>query len=258
MRRPHVAALISVFFTACMEVEARAFRDCADCPEMVLVPPGSIAMAEWDNVGTDSFGDRGWQPLVKIKRVFAVGKFEVTLAEWDACIAAGGCYGYRPNDRKRNSGHKPAVNISWLDAQAYVKWLSKKAGKRYRLLSEAEWEYVAWSGETATSVARLQEEPQMIDGESEAVHLVTSKANRFGVHGMHGNVWEWTEDCWNETYAGAPSDGSPWRSGSCNLRVLRDSEIYWDGQKTVRSAARDGINTSRRLDYIGFRVARGL
>ncbi|MCY4496371.1 MAG: formylglycine-generating enzyme family protein [Rhodospirillaceae bacterium] len=123
-------------------VIGRTFRDCPSCPEVVVVPAGSFTMGSPSHErGRD--GEEGPIHRVTIAEPFAVGKYEVTFAEWDTCAAAGGCGGYRPDDRGWGRGDRPAINVSWNDAKAYVGWLSEKTGESYRLLSEAELEYAA-------------------------------------------------------------------------------------------------------------------
>ncbi|MBM3540084.1 MAG: formylglycine-generating enzyme family protein, partial [Alphaproteobacteria bacterium] len=203
-----------------------SFRDCAECPEMVVVPAGSFTMGSpAGEAGRDA--DEGPQRVVTIARAFAVGKFEVTFDQWDACTAGGGCDRYRPGDVGWGRGSRPVINVSWTDAKAYVEWLGRKAGKSYRLLSEAEWEYAAragtttaWScGSSESCLAAAGWHYGNSGGRTQAVG--TKSANAFGLHDMHGNVWEWVEDCWHDSYAGAPSDGSAWTTGGdCGRRVL--------------------------------------
>ena len=177
------------------------------------------------------YDDEGPVRRVTIAAPFAVGKYEVTFAQWDACAASGGCGGYRPDDEGWGRGDRPATDVSWVSAKGYVRWLSEETGKDYRLLSEAEWEYAAPAGSFA--------------------------ANGFGLHDMHGNVWEWVEDCWNDSYRGAPSDGSAWMSGDCSVRVLRGGSGS-DEPRNLRSTVRDGSGTGTRYNTLGFRVARTL
>jgi formylglycine-generating enzyme required for sulfatase activity len=236
-----------------------------------VVPAGSFVMGSpAGEEGRDA--DEGPQRTVTISRAFAVGKFEVTFAEWDACVAGGGCNGYRPGDEGWGRGNRPVINVNWNEAQAYVQWLSNRTGKRYRLLSEAEWEYVARAGETtaypwgssASHEFANYGKDECCDGLAQGRDrwvntspVRSFPANRFGLHDMHGNVYEWTEDCYNESYAGAPSDGSAWRSGDCSRRVLRGGS--WDfGPRLLRSASRDWLLPTFRYNFIGFRVARTL
>ena len=154
------------------------------------------------------------------------------------------------------------------DAQAYVKWLSRITGKPYRLLSEAEYEYAARAGTQTTypwgdeiklngqAMANCNGCGSQWDSKQTAP-VGSFPANAFGLYDMVGNVWEWTEDCWNTTTGGAPADGSPWTSGDCGLRVVRGGSWYND-PGDLRSADRDGIPTDYGLDILGFRVARTL
>jgi formylglycine-generating enzyme required for sulfatase activity len=232
----------------------RSFRDCPECPEMVVVPAGSTRLAS----GRD----------VTIAAPFAVGKFEVTFDEWDACVAAAGFFSstgcrHRPDDRGWGRGRQPVMNVSWDDAQAYVAWLSQKTGKPYRLLSEAEWEYAA-QAETGREVAASQGANQAncngcgSSWDSKQTAPVGSFAETtFGLHDMLGNVWEWTADCWNDSQAGAGVDASARLRGDCSRRVLRGGSWSSDPEIT-RSADRVGSTTGGRYGNIGFRVARTL
>jgi formylglycine-generating enzyme required for sulfatase activity len=246
------------------------FKDCPECPEMVVVPAGSFTMGSPESEPQRS-ADEGPQRRVTIARPFAVGKFEVTFAEWDACVAAGGCNGHRPSDSNWGRGNRPVINVSWDDARAYVAWLSRKTGKTYRLLSEAEWEYAARAGTTTpfSTGQRITTEQANFDGNhtyngsskgqyrQRTLPVGSFAANAFGLHDMHGNVWEWTEDCWNANYSGAPTDGSARTSGECGRRVLRGGS-WVDLPRFLRSADRYWITAENRIDVIGFRVARTL
>ena len=238
------------------------FQDCAECPKMVVVPSGRFTMGS-------SRGEAGHEddeePLrrVRIDYRFAVGVYEVTFAEWYACLDAGGCGNHVPDDMRWGRGNRPVINVSWNDAQSYVSWLSARTGKTYRLLSESEWEYVARAGtETAYSwgdsigVNRANCDGCGSAWDDEMPAPVGSfEANAWGVYDMHGNVWEWVEDCWNVSYEGAPADGSAWESGDCSARVLRGGS--WDySPRKLRSAFRFLSSTVSRYDYLGFRVAR--
>ena len=202
---------------------------------------------------------------VTIPAAFAVGAYEVTFEEWDACVAAGGCGGYRPDDRGRGRGRRPVFYMSRDDAQAYVAWLSRQTGAEYRLLSEAEWEYAAragtetaysWGNEVGTNRANCLSCGSQWDARQTAP-VGSFQANAFGLHDMHGNLWEWVEDCWNGSYAGAPSDGSAWLEGDCASRVLRGGS-WGNYPRNLRSAYRDGRSAGSRNRYHGFRVARTL
>ena len=236
------------------------FRDCPECPEMVAVPAGSFRMG--------SPAEKLYQPVhrVTIREPFAVGRFEVTFAEWDACAGAGGCP--RGEDVARDSdwgrGRRPVINVSWDDAQRYVQWLSRKTGKAYRLPSESEWEYAAragtetaysWGDEIGVNRANCGGCGSRWDGDRTAP-VGSFAANPWGLHDMHGNVWEWTQDCWNDNYQGAPADGSAWESGDCSWRVLRGGSWRSSKPSYLRAANRFG-NTIGYFSY-GFRVARTL
>ncbi len=237
------------------------FRDCANCPEMVVIPAGSFRMGD-----LSGGGDADEKPVhgVTISRSFAVGKFEVTFSEWDACVSSGGCR-HRPGDNGWGRGSRPVMNVSWNDAQAYIKWLSGKTGKGYRLLSESEWEYVAragsntkypWGNEVGNNRANCDGCGSSWDGKQTAP-AGSFSANGFGLHDMIGNVWEWVGDCWNGNYAGAPSDGSARMDGVCSLRVLRGGS--WDFKpRNVRSALRNWYRSGSRSSLLGFRLARTL
>ena len=240
------------------------FKDCDDCPELVVVPPGNFLMGDLHGVGY--FSEKSIR-AVRIDYVFAVGKFEVTFDEWTACVSDGGCNGYRPDDLGWGRGDRPVVHVSWHDAKTYVRWLSRKTGKTYRLLSEAEWEYAAragtrtmfpWGNSVGSGYANCNGCGSAWDDDLTAP-VGSFAPNGFGLHDMHGNVYEWVEDCWHSGYEGAPSDGSAWTSGGvCQVRILRGGS-YDDTPALVRSANRDGNSANDRYNlFSGVRVARAL
>ena len=248
------------------------FRDCAACPQMVVVPAGSFMMG---SPGSEAgrYSDKGPRHNVTIGSAFAAGVYEVTFAEWDACVRAGGCGGYRPEDEGWGRRRRPVINVSWEDAQSYVEWLWRETGEGYRLLSEAEWEYVARAG---TRTARYWGESESgqcryangYDRTAATSDLVACsdeyertapagsfQPNAFGLYDVLGNVWEWTEDCWNDDYSGAPAEGSAWRLGECSRRVLRGGS--WNYlPRYLRSASRLWDSAGNRSYFNGFRVAR--
>jgi len=242
------------------------FRDCADCPQMVVVPAGEFTMGSPPaEQGAEA------QHRVRIEVPFAVSKFEITFEEWDACLASGGCRGYRPGDEGWGRGSRPVMNISWEDASAYADWLSRKTGQRYRLLSEAEWEYAARAG-TTTPFAHgdtISPSKANYDGSADGagpsadnrqstVPVGSFAPNAFGLYDMQGNVSEWVEDCWSDDYTGKhPADGSPWLEGNCNGRVVRGGS-WEDSAVELRSAARTGGDKTDRFYTDGLRIARGL
>ena len=211
-----------------------------------------------------SYGDEIPVHQVTIAAPFAVGKYEVTFAEWDACVAGGGC-AHRPDDKGWGRGTQPVDNVSWNDAQEYVRWLSRETGQPYRLLSEAEWEYVARAGTTTKYWWGNEADHDFENYEGhggadrwKAVSLVGSlKPNAFGLYDIAGNVREWVEDCWHENYQGAPSDGSAWTSEHCGERVERGGH-YLSDPGDIRSAVRKGDDPGDRSGLRGFRVARTL
>ena len=268
------------------------FRDCADCPEMVVVPAGTFMMGSpASEAGRDD--DEGPLHGVTISQPFAVGVYAVTREEFGRFVGATGystgdrCWTFengRVDERSgrdwRNPGYQqgerePVVCVSWEHAQAYVRWLSEETGQRYRLLSEAEWEYVARGG---TNTARYWGESEAEqcqyangadagtelkwavrchDGYARTAPVGRYEANAFGLHDVLGNVWEWTQDCSNASYEGAPDDGGAWESGECLRRVLRGGS--WSNYpRHLRSAVRYWDTAGLRVDINGFRHARTL
>jgi formylglycine-generating enzyme required for sulfatase activity len=209
--------------------------------------------------------DEGPQHRVRIAE-FAVGRYEVSFAEWDACVSDGGCGGYAPSDKGWGRGARPVMNVSWDRAKSYVDWLSAKTGNSYRLLTEAEWEYAARAG-TASAFAtgdRIGMDQAHFGGAQggaeQTVAVGSFKPNAFGLHDMHGNVWEWVEDCWHDNYADAPAEGAAWleaNDGACGYRIYRGGS-WFNVQSVIRSANRTGSPPEFTISNIGFRVARTL
>jgi formylglycine-generating enzyme required for sulfatase activity len=208
-------------------------------------------------------GDQEAMPAHEVKvSAFALGMTPVTVAEWKACLAEKGC-GALPRMAVA-SDRTPVHNLSWDDAKQYLAWLSKKASKKYRLPSEAEWEYAAragtatrywWGNEIGVALADCAR----CGGEHNPrapLPVASFKANPFGLHDMNGSVAQWIEDCWVANYAGAPTDGSP-REGKCSVRVLRGGSFRGD-EKAIASTARNSYDASVRYLENGFRVARDL
>ena len=245
-----------------IRVHESGFRDCESCPQMATVPAGTFIMGG----GAESERPRR---QVTIETPFAVGVYEVTFDEWEACRRGGGCPGDPPDDNDWGRGRRPVINVSWNDAQAYVSWLSAQTGQRYRLLSEAEWEYVAragtetarYWGERASGQCRYangdEDHVECSDGYEYTAPVGSFAPNAFGLYDVLGNVEEWTGDCWNDSYAGAPTTGSAWQSGDCSRRVLRGGS-WNDSPWNLRSAYRDRITTGFWIGNVGFRVARTL
>jgi formylglycine-generating enzyme required for sulfatase activity len=240
------------------------FKECTDCPEMIVVPAGSFLMGSpASEPGHKPAEDP--QHTVTIAKPFAVAKLELTFAEWDACAAHGNC-GARVSDGGFGRKGQPVINVTWDDAQRFVTWLSTLTGKSYRLLSEAEYEYVARAGTTTAypwgdAVGKNNTVcvgcGSQWDGKQPAP-AGSFAASAFGLYDMIGNVWEWVEDCVHNDYSGAPQDGSAWTAGAnCDSRIARGGT--WNVvPPSVRSGSRLFI-TSRSVYFnLSFRVARTL
>jgi len=272
-------------------------RDCPKfCPEMIRIFPGNFTMGS-PATEKDRRDREGPQHQVAINYPFLAGKYDIKRDEYAAFATEtkrpdrASCYAYdglafkdAPGRYWRDPGFAqtgldPVVCVNWDDAQAYVAWLSKKTGKRYRLLSEAEWEYAARAG---TATARYgSDDPARLCGYINGADLDFGKAfpqddgvnkacrdgygrtspvgrfgpNGFGLYDMLGNVWQWTADCWNESYAGAPTNGGAWQAGTCGRRIRRGGSWY-NLPKSLRAAMRDGVPQGNRDVTGGFRVAR--
>jgi formylglycine-generating enzyme required for sulfatase activity len=250
------------------EVELRPgqeFRDCPDvCPEMVVLPSGEFMMGSPPGEAERSTLE-GPQRKVAIARPFAVGKYEVTFAEWDACVEDRGC-NHRPGDEGWGRGRRPVINVSWPDAKEYVSWLSRRTGMTYRLLSEAEWEYAARAGTTtqyafSDTIDRNQAHFGVgwrWGSVGFTVEVGSFRPNKFGLYDMHGNVWELVEDNWHRNYEGSPpTDGSVWEGGDSRTRPLRGG-AWTSPEGHLRSAHRHTAPACAdcRFRSIGFRVAR--
>jgi formylglycine-generating enzyme required for sulfatase activity len=237
-----------------------SFRDLDIAPEMVVAPAGEFWMGSKD--GECDAYERP-RHKVTIAGPFAVGKYPVTFAEWDAALAAGAVE-HKPSHEGWGGGRRPVINVNWEEAHAYVRWLSSVARLRYRLLSEAEWEYCCRAGtETPYSSGNTitkkgaQFSEGIYGGAGKTIEVGSFPANAFGLHDMHGNVWEWCQDCWNDHYYDAPGDGTAWTSGNCSRRVLRGGS--WNSEPGyLRSACRNNRYPDLRFSYVGFRVARTL
>jgi formylglycine-generating enzyme required for sulfatase activity len=265
----------------------KAFQDrladgtpCPMCPEMVVVPAGEFLMGSTPSevaALTKKLGPN-WerealQHKVTIPRAFAVGSFAVTFAEWDACVADRGCNGYQPKDEGWGRDKQPVINVNWNDAKAYAAWLSRKTGRTYRLLSEAEREYATRAGTTAafwwgpsisTSQANYNSTLTFAGGtggryRGKTVPVDSFASNPWGLYNVHGNVSEWAEDCWHDSYQGAPTDGSAWTTlcTDGSRRVVRGGS--WNSYSPdLRAALGLRSPTGSRGSSIGFRLARTL
>jgi formylglycine-generating enzyme required for sulfatase activity len=209
-------------------------------------------------------GNEGPLHPVAIAQAFALGAYEVTFAQWDVCVAAGGCR-HAAADEGWGRGTRPVINIAWSDAVDYAAWLSAITDRQYRLPSEAEWEYAAragtdtayyWGEAKGSGNAVCESCGSPWDNRSTAP-VCSFAPNAFGLYDMLGNAWEWTADCWNPGYAGAPADGSTWHAGDCAGRVMRGG-AWFSFPHNIRSAIRmRGVLDNRYLSK-GLRVARTL
>jgi formylglycine-generating enzyme required for sulfatase activity len=226
-----------------------------ECGELVVVPAGSFDMGS-----TSDFEDPVHR--VTIAKPFAMGRREVTLTEWDACVASGGCRALR--HRGWGRGDHPVLGVTWVQAKDFLSWLSKKTGQRYRLPSEAEWEYAARAGTTTeywwgrdAGVARANCRDCNTGRPQQTLPVGSFPPNPFGLYDTSGNVAEWVEDCWNDDYKGAPTDGTAWTAGQCRLRVLRGGGF--DSQtRYLRTTSRFRYDANAPFFANGFRVLREL
>ena len=288
------------------------FRDCDDCPEMVVVPPGRFLMGSPDSEA-GRLQHEGPRRFVTISKPIAVSRFEVTFGQYarfvddtghdsgNACVVWTGVDGGEVVEGRnwldpnfQQAADHPVVCISWNDARAYIDWLGRATGKRYRFLSESEWEYMARAGTTTryffgdseegicdyanvpdTSAESATEGSnwQYVscdDGYGVQTAPVGSYApNTFGLYDVHGNVWEWTEDCYHDSFTGAPTDGAPWLSGECETRVVRGGSLsapaylsrsavrFFGALEFLPESAKEKLGEFRNFN-LGLRVARGL
>ncbi len=252
----------------------KTFRDCTSCPAMVVVPAGLF----WQ--GSDDSSELALEVekprrRVTIGKPFAVGLYEVTMAEWDACYDDGGC-SERPTDNGWGRGSRPVIMVSWADSWEYLQWLNERTGQQYRLPSESEWEYVARAGEESDwpggNANRVCEFGNIAGAEtgfrwqheacSDKLSLGTApagsfKANSFGLFDTTGNVSEWTADCMNLSYLDAPADGSAWGRGICSSHMTRGGS-WITGSREIRLPARFNLKNGDRNDFTGFRVVRDI
>jgi formylglycine-generating enzyme required for sulfatase activity len=235
----------------------QTFRDCANCPEMTVLAGGLFTMGSPASEAGRT-ADEGPQREVSLAP-FAIGANEVTFAQWDACLAGGGCNGFSPPDRGWGRGNRPVTGVSWADAQAYLDWLNAQAGGlRYRLASEAEWEYAARAGSSdAYAFGSRLTAAQATFRARQTTPAGEHAPNAFNLADMHGNVSEWVEDCYIANYNVAPVDGAAVQADNCGRRVHRGG-AFSDQAVRLRAAARASARPDQRLPGVGFRVARAL
>lgn len=254
------------------------FKDCKHCPEMVVLPTGTFKMGTPDDeVGRQP--DEGPIHDVTFVKPVAISRFQVLAGEWDRFIRENG---YKMPDGDDRPGRKctagkpsypitakhPAVCMDFAEANAYVAWLSKKTGKHYRLVSESLREYAARGGTSGPfpfpfdegekyGIAKHANTYGPADGYSYTSPAGSYAPNAFGVYDMHGNVYEWVEDCEHDSYVGAPSDGSAWLTGQCEVRQIRGND-WGEAPIFSRSGNRNSLYSNVRGDWLGLRVARDL
>ena len=275
-------------------------KDCADCPDMVVLPSGSFLMGSSveeqslaNAAGTEGTAWENPQHYVRVPS-FVAGRYPVTKGEFATFVSSSGyrteaergdgCERYADKEWKKDPSYNwrnvgffqgddhPVVCVSWNDAQAYIQWLSRISGNSYRLFSEAERQYAArggtqaafWWGESITTSQANYNGTRSYNGSPKGqyrqatVPVKSFNANPFGLYDVHGNVWQWTQDCWHETYSGAPTDGSAWITGCIDNRRVRSGGSWGGYPGDVRSAFRGRQNPDYRNNRGGFRLARDL
>lgn len=233
-----------------------SFKDCAECPEMVVVPAGSFMMgSSAEEEGHEA--NEGPRHMVKLAQPFAIGKYEVTFDEWDACVKDTAC-DPAIADNGWGRGRRPVI-VSWHEAMRFVRWLRRKTGQNYYLPSESEWEYSARAGTQTpwnTGKALITDDANILNALGRTVPVGGYPANAFGLHDIHGNMSEWVADCYEVGYFGVPADGAAMSVKGCKERVARDGR--WDDAPTmVRSAHRRHVAPEPNR-IAGFRIARSL
>ena len=264
------------------------FSECRNCPEMIVLPAGGFLMGSPEDEPLRRENEQ--QHRIRFAQPFAMSRTPVTWDQWEACVRDDWCDGLavelalttlpngetNPNFTDKGRGTRPVVGVSWFDAQAFVGWLNHKAGvdDLYHLPSEAEWEYGAragsttsfpWGAELDYDHGNFGKYEDGLGGHAEGRDTWVDETspvgsfppNDFGLYDMHGNIFEWVEDCYEEDLTGAPADGSANKNGNCANRVFRSgtflSNMYM--QRTARRAA-PYVATQRGRNYLGFRVAR--
>lgn len=234
------------------------FRDCEACPEMVVIPPGLFLM------GSDKHKSEKPRRLIRFRKPFAIGRFETTHEQWQACLDAGTCK-HKPHDHNWGTNRMPVINVSHAMVKNYAKWLSQTTGQKYRLPSEAEWEYVAragskknyWYGDlVGENQVNCRKCGSPWSGIGNAP-IGSFEPNPWGVYDMHGNAFEWVEDCWHPNYEGAPKSSAARTDGKCHFRVIRGGSWYYYSRMS-RSANRQKNPSAVKSYWLSFRLVREL
>lgn len=266
MRRPFFLALV-LGLPPCLAWAQAPIKDCADCPELLAIPRGTFVMGS-----NDAHENERPQRKVTIAKPFYLGRFEITFDQWQACFEASACKRL-PDDHKWGKGDRPVMNVAFDDAQDYLAWISKKSGKRYRLPSEAEWEWAArggvgtlypWGDKMAPGKANCRDCGAEPFGGFSTAPVGSYPPNGYGLYDMNGNVWEWTQDCWHPDHKGAPTEQKPRGPApvpevpglkSCDARVMKGGAWYYYAVMS-RPQARAKNDATAQSYVLGFRVAR--
>lgn len=233
------------------------FRDCEHCPEMVVLPAGLFIM------GLGGKTEREGPPhKVIVPKPFAIGRYEVTFDQWQACLDAGGCR-HNPNDHEWGRGTRPVINVDYNRTQNYIAWLGKLTGQTYYLPSEAEWEYANRAGTVTTfpwgeDVGINKANCKDCGSQWSAIGTApvgSFEPNAFGLYDTVANAFEWVADCWNPTHDGAPATAIARTDGDCSQRVIRGGSFYYF-KKVSRSSYRSRNPVEVKSYWLGFRVAR--
>ena len=245
------------------------FAEGPDLPTMVVIPAGSFMMGSPPSEPSRD-DDEGPQQRIRIRDAFALSQYEVTFRQWDACVADGGC-SHRPDDEGWGRGNRPVIKVSWDDIQEYIAWINDRTDGGYSLPSEAQWEYAAragtttpfWTGQRiSTDQANFQGD-YTYNGSSkgtyrgQTVPVGSFEANPWGLYDVHGNVWEWTQDCWADTLRHHPESGAANSGGDCSRRVLRGGS-WINSPENLRSADPIRSTTTNRNYSLGFRLLKTL
>lgn len=232
-------------------------KDGSQGPEMVIVPAGSFEMGDFQGLGWD---DEKPVHTVSITKNFAIGRYQITFEDYDRFARATGRE--LPYNNEWGRGGQPVINVSWNETVEYAKWLSQQTGKRYRLPTEAEWEYAARSGGKDETWAGTSQEPQLgnyawYEGNSEGKPLPVGsmQPNGLGLYDMSGNVWEWIQDHWHDDYKGAPANGVAWEDKTSDRRVIRGGS-WINIPRDLRTSTRNGFNPAHRSSNVGFRLVQ--